>query len=136
MNDDPLHRLRKICLALPEATEKEAWGEPTFCVRGKMFAMCNGVYHNDPLAMWCKAPPGVQEILVGAAPKRFFVPPYVGHKGWIGVRLDVKVDWDEVADLVEDGYQMTAPKRRAAPPAQSRHRKGHVRGTGRRKQRT
>jgi hypothetical protein len=117
----PLDRLRKICLALPEATEKVAWSAPTFRVRGKMFAMFLDNHHGDGrVALWCKAPLGVQEILVGAAPKRFFVPPYVGHKGWIGVRLDVEVDWDEIADILEDGYRMAAPKRLAAlrPPDQ------------------
>ncbi len=133
MKNNPLDQLRAICLALPEATEKLAWGEPTFRVGGKMFAMCNGVYHDDPLSVWCKAPPGVQEILVGADPKRFFVPPYVGHKGWIGVRLDVEVDWREVAGIVEDGYEMTAPKRRAAVPRRSGDRQGRVRKAARRK---
>lgn len=113
---DPLVRLRQICLALPEATEKIAWGEPTFRVGGtKMFAMFTDNHHGDGrVALWCKAPPGVQEMLVGAAPQRFYVPPYVGHKGWIGVRLDLKVDWIEIADLVEDAYRMTAPKRLVA----------------------
>lgn len=111
---DPLGRLRTICLALPEATEKEAWGEPTFRVRDKLFAMYTNNHHGDGrVAVWCKAPPGVQEILVGADPERFFVPPYVGHKGWIGVRLDVKVDWQEVAEIVQDSYRMTAPTRPA-----------------------
>lgn len=109
---DPLERLRAICLALPETTEKIAWGAPTFRVRGKMFAMFLDNHHGDGrVAMWCKAPPDVQGILVSADAQRFFVPPYVGHKGWIGVRLDVTVDWDEVADIVEDGYRMAAPKR-------------------------
>lgn len=112
---DPLSRLRTICLALAEATEKEAWGTPTFRVRDKMFVMYVDDHHSDGrVAMWCKAPPGVQEIVVGADPKRFFVPPYVGPKGWVGVRLDVEVDWDEVADFVRDGYRMAAPKRLAA----------------------
>lgn len=111
---DPLSRLRKVCLAFPEATEKEAWGEPTFRVGGKMFAMCNGMHHDDPLSVWCKAPPGAQAILVGAKPERFFIPPYVGHKGWVAMRLDGKVDWDEVADIVDESYRMTAPKRLCA----------------------
>ena len=115
MKDDPLSRLRKVCLALPEATEKVAWGEPTFRVRDKIFAMFTDNHHGDGrVALWCKAPPGVQEVLVGADPRRFYVPPYVGHKGWIGVRLDVTVDWDEVSDLVKESYLMTAPKRLAA----------------------
>ncbi len=115
---DPLQRLREICLALPEAIEKETWGEPTFRVRDKIFAMFT---HNEPddghVALWCKAPEGLQEILVSAAPQRFFVPPYVGRKGWIGLRLDVHVDWSEVADLLKDSYKMTAPKRLVASPS-------------------
>lgn len=116
MAKDPLTRLRTICLALPEATEKIAWGEPTFRVGPtKLFAMFSNNHHGDGMvALWCKAPPGVQEILVGADPKVFFRPPYVGHKGWIGVRLDGQVDWSAVAGLVKDSYLMTAPKRLAA----------------------
>lgn len=111
-SDDPLERLRAICLALPEATEKEAWGAPTFRVRDKMFAMFLDNHHGDDrVAIWCKAPPEVQGMLVSADARRFFVPPYVGHKGWVGVRLDLDVDWDEVAGIVEDGYRMSAPKR-------------------------
>jgi len=88
-----------------------AWGEPTFRVRDKMFAMYTNDHHRDGrVALWCKAPPGAQEILVGAAPKRFFVPPYVGHKGWIGVRLDIDVDWNEVAEHIKESYCMTAPR--------------------------
>ena len=102
-------RLRAICLALPEATEQETWGDPTFRVRDKIFAMPKR--GDGRLSLWCKAPPGVQGILVGADPGRFFVPPYVGHRGWIGIRLDIDVDWDEVADLVGESYRMTAPKR-------------------------
>ena len=105
----PLTRLRAICLALPEAIERETWDIPTFRVREKIFTM----FTNDSgtPALWCKAPPGAQVILIEAAPDRFFRPPYVGHKGWIGIRLDNAVDWDEVADLVQRSYRMTAPKR-------------------------
>lgn len=105
----PLDRLRAICLALPEATEKTTWEIPTFRVRDKIFAMAH-----DTGTVWCKAPRGVQAILVAAAPERFFVPRYVGHKGWIGFRLDRGSDWDEVAALVRRSYRMTAPKRLAA----------------------
>ena len=108
----PIDRLRKICLALPEATEKEAWGEATFRVRDKLFAMFSNNHHGDGrIAVWCKAPPGVQEIVVNSAPERFFVPPYVGHKGWIGINLIGDVDWGEVAEFLGDSYRMTAPKR-------------------------
>lgn len=110
-----IKRLREICLALPETTEKEAWGECTFRVGGKMFAMTDNNHHNSGhVAVWIKAPAMVQEILVGSDPKRFFKPPYVGPKGWVGVRLDVKVRWDEVAAILNDGYLMSAPKRLAA----------------------
>jgi hypothetical protein len=104
-----LDRLRAICLALPEAAEKPTWDIPTFRIRDKIFAMAH-----DPGAVWCKAPRGVQAILIGAAPDRFFVPPYVGHKGWIGIHLDHSPDWDEVAALIGRSYRMTAPKRLAA----------------------
>ena len=112
MSDKILKRFRTICLSFPEATEKEAWGTPTFRVRDKLFAMWADHHHGSThVSMWCKAPAGVQEILVGAAPQRFFVPAYVGHKGWIGMHLDVDVDWDEVRDLLKDSYLMTAPKK-------------------------
>jgi hypothetical protein len=108
----PLARLRTICLALPEGVEQETWEIPTFRVRAKIFAMYT--LDDERPALWCKAPPGAQTILVGADPKRFFVPPYVGHKGWIGMRLDARPDWREVALLVARSYRMTAPKRLAA----------------------
>jgi hypothetical protein len=66
---------------------------------------------DDSISLWCKAPPGAQDVLVGGDPGRFFVPPYVGHNGWIEVRLDAPVDWDIIAALVADSYRMTAPKR-------------------------
>ena len=111
----PLDRLRAICLALPEAVEQETWDHPTFRIRGKIFAL---VGTEPSLRFTCKAPEGVQAILVGADPVRFYVPPYVGPKGWIGVRLDTAPDWDEIAQLVERSYRMTAPKRllRGLPP--------------------
>jgi predicted DNA-binding protein (MmcQ/YjbR family) len=108
-----LKRLRETCLALPEAFEKEAWGECTFRVTGgSMFAMTDNNHHKSGhVAVWVKAPPMVQEILVKSDGKRFFVPPYMGPKGWVGVRLDYKVKWDEVAAILKDGYLMSAPKR-------------------------
>jgi predicted DNA-binding protein (MmcQ/YjbR family) len=104
----PLIRLRRICLALPEAQEKTTWGISTFRVRDKIFATAH-----DRGTVCCKAPPGAQAILVGVAPERFFVPPYVGHKGWIGIRLDRATDWDEVGALIRRSYRLTAPKRLA-----------------------
>jgi predicted DNA-binding protein (MmcQ/YjbR family) len=110
MPADPAETLRAICLALPEATEK-AFGRrrrPTYRVRNRMFAMDR--LHEDDVAVWCKVPRGSQEMLLGADPHRFFYPPYVGHKGWIGIRLDAGVDWDEVAAFVRRSYKLTAPK--------------------------
>ncbi len=110
----PLTRLRKICLALPEAHEVIAWGEPTFRVKNKLFAMYAdaGNHHGAGRpAVWCKAGPGNQELMVRTDPERFFVPPYVGPSGWVGVYLDGKVDWEEVADLIQDAWRLTAPKR-------------------------
>ncbi len=107
--DYPLERLREVCLRFPEAVEAGGVGNPSFKVRGKIFAMQHGMEGRPSL--WCKAPSGLQELLVGSDPERFFRPPYVGHHGWIAVWLDVEVDWDELADFVEESYRMTAPKR-------------------------
>ena len=113
MTDDPLESLRRICLGLPEVTERLSHGEPTWFVRGKTtFVTYADRHHDDRLAFWCAAPPGVQEALVAAHPERFFRPPYVGSRGWLGVYLDVPVDWDEIAGLVEDAYDVVAAKRR------------------------
>ncbi|HEV2760928.1 MAG TPA: MmcQ/YjbR family DNA-binding protein [Acidimicrobiales bacterium] len=106
---DPVERLRALCLALPEAVEKPFGGHtsPSFRVGDKLFVMVS----EDRTVMTCKGAPGVHQDLVAAEPDRFFVPAYVGHKGWVGARLDVEQDWDELADLVTDSYRMTAPKR-------------------------
>jgi predicted DNA-binding protein (MmcQ/YjbR family) len=113
MTVDPEQRLREVCLAFPEAEERETWGHATFRVRDKIFAM-GGMDEDGSVSVRCKARPGMQGALVGTEPKRFFVPAYVGHNGWIGIRLDASTDWDEVADLIEESYRMTAPKRLAA----------------------
>lgn len=109
---DALAEVRAICLALPEAEEKEAWGMPTFRVRGKLFAHFANDHHGDGrVALWLKAAEGAQELLVEAAPERFFVPPYMGPRGWVGVRVDGEVDWEEVAALAEEAWRLIAPKR-------------------------
>lgn len=108
---DAAGRLRAICLALPEAEERETWGAPTYRVRDRIFAMLRT--GDGRISLWCKAPPGAQEILVGADPELFFRPPYVGPKGWIGMRLDRGPDWQEVAALVRRSYGLTAPRRLA-----------------------
>ncbi|MFI6601639.1 MmcQ/YjbR family DNA-binding protein [Nonomuraea sp. NPDC050536] len=108
---DPLEELRRICLALPETTERLSHGEPTWFVRGKKtFVMYADHHHDDRLGFWCAAPPGAQQELVGEDPERFFRPPYVGHRGWLGVYLDVEADWDEIAEIVTDAYRVIAPK--------------------------
>jgi hypothetical protein len=107
--EEIIDKLRTICLTLPEATEGGGVGNPTFRVRDKIFAMQHPA--QDRPSMWCKAPRGFQEMIVEADPARFFVPPYVGHNGWIGLWLDTDLDWDHIAELVEESYRMTAPKR-------------------------
>jgi len=111
MVDEKLERIRSVCLALPEATEGEG-PRPTFRVREKTFVWYMDNHHDDGrLAIWCKAPAGEQAALVQSDPQRFFVPPYVGPKGWIGVRLEGKVDWDELFELIEESYRLMAPRR-------------------------
>jgi hypothetical protein len=112
MADDPLERVRQACLALPEVTERPSHGSPTWFVRDKKsFVKYVDNHHNDGrLALWCAAPPGLQGELVDQEPERFFVPPYVGPSGWIGVRLDRDPDWDEIAAICEDAFRKVAPK--------------------------
>jgi predicted DNA-binding protein (MmcQ/YjbR family) len=109
---ESLDRLRQICLALPGATERLSHGEPTWFIRDKKsFVTFANHHHDDRVAFWCATPAGLQTSMVGSDPARFFVPPYVGHRGWLGVYLDVPVDWLEVADIVETAYRMIAPRR-------------------------
>jgi predicted DNA-binding protein (MmcQ/YjbR family) len=107
----PLEHLRRLCLALPESTERLSHDEPTWFVRDKKtFATFADRHHDDRLAFWCAAPPGAQQDLVILNEDQFFVPPYVGGRGWIGVRLDLPTDWNLIEDLVEDAYRMVAPR--------------------------
>lgn len=109
-----MERLRTLCLSLPEATERLSHGEPTWFVQDKkVFVMFADRHHDDRLGFWCAAPPGEQEAQVAAAPLRFFRPPYVGGRGWLGVWLDVPVDWSEIEEVVRDAYRQIAPKRLA-----------------------
>jgi hypothetical protein len=110
----PLTWVRKLCLALPEAHEVEAWGEPTFQVRNRQFAMfasADNHHGAGRTAVWFKAGPGNQQMMVKAAPDRFFVPPYVGPSGWVGAWLDDTPDWSELDSLLRDAYRLVAPKR-------------------------
>jgi len=110
-------QLRKLALALPEAHEVEAFGEATFRVRNKIFAMhadASNHHGKGRPAVWLKAAPGDQESMVAAAPDCFFRPPYLGPKGWVGIWLDGVVDWSDVEEFVRDSYRLVAPKRLAA----------------------
>jgi hypothetical protein len=107
-------RLRAICLAFPEVTERPSHGAPIWFIRDKKsFAtLWEFGHHDDDFPhLWCAAPPGAQEALVAAQPETFFRPPYVGGRGWLGVRLDGDVDWAEIAEMCEDAYRVIAPKR-------------------------
>ncbi|MQA01098.1 MAG: MmcQ/YjbR family DNA-binding protein [Dehalococcoidia bacterium] len=115
MAEDAQDRMRAICLEFPEVNERAGW-RLSFEVRGKNFASLMDDHHGDGrLAIWCKADRDTQAALVEVDANRFFVPPYVGPSGWVGIRLDVSdVDWDEVAELLEDGYRLLAPRRLVA----------------------
>jgi hypothetical protein len=109
---EALEQVRAACLALPEVTERLSHGSPTFFVRGKKtFVMFVDDHHGDGnVGIWCAAPPGAQGLLVEQEPDRFFRPPYVGHRGWLGVRLDVDPDWAELREICLDAYRQVAPK--------------------------
>lgn len=109
---DPVERLRALCLALPEVIERNSHGEPGWFVRGKkQFVALDDHHHGaDHLAFWCAAPPGAQQELVAADPDQFFRPPYVGHRGWLGVRIDGQPDWPEIGEIVREAYRQVAAK--------------------------
>jgi len=112
MGMDAVSRLREICLAFPEVTERLSHGAPSFFVREKKtFVMSfeHGHHDNQFPHLWCAAPEGAQAELIAADPDRFFRPPYVGHRGWLGVRTDRKPDWAEIAELCQDAYRVVAP---------------------------
>ncbi len=116
---NPDRQLRKICLSFPDAYEEETWEIPTFRIRKKIF--CMRVDHDDRPAIWYKAPEGVQRILMESDPERFFRPPYLGPKGWVGMHLDKSPDWDEAAFMLRRSFMLVAPKRISAklPPLES-----------------
>jgi hypothetical protein len=109
----PLDRVRRICLSFPETSERPSHGAPSFFIRDKVCFVNYMDHHHDDgrLALWCAAPPGMQRGLVNADPEHYFVPPYVGHRGWIGVRLDRGLDWDDVERAIRDAYLAVAPKK-------------------------
>jgi hypothetical protein len=105
--------VREACLALPAVEERPSHGAPTFFVEGKKsFVMFMDDHHSDGrVALWCAAADGIQEALVDGSPDGYFRPPYVGHRGWIGVRLDRDLSWDEVEGVIEDAWAQVAPRR-------------------------
>jgi len=110
-------RIRAICMALPEVTERPSHGAPTWFVRDKstFVTLWSEGHHDHKFAhLWCAAPSGVQQELVDTEPERFFRPPYVGGRGWIGVRLDVTLDWAELARICEEAYRTVAPPKLVA----------------------
>lgn len=111
MSVDQLERVRQICETLPETTERRSHGEPTFFVRGKVYVMFADHHHKDGrVAVWLPAPPGAQEALVETTPATFFRPPYVGGRGWVGIRLDT-IDDEELRLYIETAWELVAPKR-------------------------
>ncbi|MFZ4519085.1 MAG: MmcQ/YjbR family DNA-binding protein [Microthrixaceae bacterium] len=106
-----LEEVRAVCSALPGVTERLSHGSPTFFVK-KSFCMFQDDHHGDGrLALWCAAPEGAQGLMVDTEPDRFFVPPYVGHRGWLGYRLDIDPDPDELAAVLTDAWRCVAPAR-------------------------
>ena len=115
---DPLPPLREICLALPEVTEKLSHGTPTWFVRRSFVMFAEHHHGSEHVAFWCAAPPGVAQELIAEEPARFFRPPYVGPRGWLGVILDGQgesaPDWAEITEIVTDAYRTVAPRKLVA----------------------
>lgn len=106
-----IERVRKICMSLPDAEEKLAWGEPTWRVKNRLFAMFSNNHHGDGnIAVLCNVPEGMQQDLVASDGEHFYVPPYVGPAGWVGVRVDKKLDWKAVAAIITQAYEHTLAK--------------------------
>ncbi|WP_373232207.1 MmcQ/YjbR family DNA-binding protein [Cohnella sp.] len=117
VNDSPFHaalleQIRQLCLSFPETNEHVSHGSPTFFVRDKKsFVQYHWHHHGDGrIALWCAAAPGIQSMLVESNPEIYFLPPYVAHLGWVGLRLDRNADWEEIASVISDAYLTKAPK--------------------------
>jgi len=106
---DPYERIRALCLALPGTSERLSHGAATWFVGKRTFASAADRGHDDRRGLWLAAPAGTQEALVESDPDRFFRPPYVGHRGWLGVYVDVPVDWDELEALIVDAHRLIEP---------------------------
>lgn len=111
ITEEQLQRVRRICSTLPEASEKLSHGEPTFFVRKKVFAMFANNHHNDGrIAVWLPVPPGMQTMLIEATPAKFFKPPYVGGRGWVGIELAQMSD-EELTYHLHNAYRQIAPQK-------------------------
>jgi hypothetical protein len=110
---DAVARVRALCTAYPGTQERLSHGEPAWFAGGtRLFVSYADHHHDDRVAIWAAAPPGAQEALVAGDGQRYFRPPYVGHRGWVGVFLDVTdIDWDRVALVVDDAWRCVAPSR-------------------------
>jgi len=122
----PLEQVRRICLALPDANERESHGAPAFFIRDKRsFVTYMDNHHDDGrLALWCASSSDVQQMLATSRPEQFFVPPYVGHLGWIGVRLDRDLSWNEIAGVIKAAHsvvmaRLSGPRRSATKARRS-----------------
>ena len=115
MSGTLVERIRTICLALPETEERQSHGEAAWFIKGKKQFACFADHHHDErVAVWCAAAPGIQEVLIQTEPTKVFRPPYVGPRGWIGIYLDVEQDWEEVASLLREAFRTVAPSKIAA----------------------
>ena len=111
MSEKQLARVRQLCLALPEASERLSHGEPTFFLRKKVFAMFANNHHNDGhIAVWLPAPSRFQSALIEAQPEIYFKPPYVGGRGWIGIELD-RISDEDLRFHIQTAWELVAPKR-------------------------
>jgi hypothetical protein len=129
-----LAKVRDLCLSFPGANERPSHGSPCFFIqKGRSFlSMVDNHHYDGRFALWCAAPDGMQRMLVDSAPDHYFVPPYVGPQGWVGVRLDRSATWDEIASVIENAYLAKAPEKlvaqgRATPAAPSRGAKSRAR---------
>jgi hypothetical protein len=110
--DDGLERVRAICLAFPEVTERLSHGSPAWFVRDRkafVYFWADGHHQHEFAHLWCAAPPGMQDEFVENEPEVFFRPPYVGHRGWLGVRMDRRLPWENVEALCREAYRTVAP---------------------------
>jgi hypothetical protein len=111
MKNEQLERVRRICLALPETSEKLSHGEPTFFVRKKVFVMFANNHHEDGrIAVWLPVPSGFQADLMETAPAIYFKPPYIGVRGWVGIKLD-QIGEDDLRFMIQTAWELIAPKR-------------------------